>query len=145
MPGFTGKLQGGSALVDIKVMQTQMQVDALKKANLPFAIPTAILGLIDTGASRTVIDSRVVKAMNLERHGPVPIQTPSTGGGFVVRDSYGATLVFGENGPTPLVVTVLAIEADIATHGYFALVGCDVLDRCVLTYDGPAGAFTLAW
>jgi predicted aspartyl protease len=142
---LTDKLWQGGALVSIKVMQTQSQVESLKNAGLPFATPTVIIGLIDTGASRTVIESRIIKSMNLLQHGPVAIQTPSTGASFVVRDSYGATLVLGENEPDPLVVTVLAIEADIASQGFFALIGCDVLSRCVLTYDGPSGTYTLAW
>jgi hypothetical protein len=129
---LTDKLWQGGALVSIKVMQTQSQVESLKNAGLPFATPP-------------VIESRIIKSMNLLQHGPVAIQTPSTGASFVVRDSYGATLVLGENEPDPLVVTVLAIEADIASQGFFALIGCDVLSRCVLTYDGPSGTYTLAW
>src|SRR5258705_476483 len=59
---LTDKLWQGGALVSIKVMQTQSQVEALKDAGLPFATPTVIIGLIDTGASRTVIESRIIKS-----------------------------------------------------------------------------------
>jgi hypothetical protein len=46
MPFLTGSLRGYGPMVDIKVMQTNQRVEALKKAGRKFSSPTTILGLI---------------------------------------------------------------------------------------------------
>lgn len=142
---LTGKLGRLGAIVEVKMMQSEGRVEALKKAGRPFAPPIVIVGLIDTGATSSVLDYRIVSRLGLGFRGPVSVQTATTGGGFVSQDSYDVTLVLGEGQPDPLTLTVLAIEADIATQGFHALIGRNVLIRCVLTYDGPADVFTLRW
>jgi hypothetical protein len=51
--------------------------------------------------------------------------------------------VVGEGQPHPLVTNVLAIEADLASEGFLALIGRDILDHCIFTLNGPAGTFHL--
>jgi hypothetical protein len=142
---LTGKPGRQGAIVKVKVMQSEGRVAALKKAGRPFETPIVIFGLIDTGASSSVLDYRIVSHMKPEFRGPVSVQTPTTGSGFLTRDSYDVTLAFGEGQPDPLTITVLAIEADLITQGFDALIGRDVLSRCMLTYDGPANGFSLRW
>jgi hypothetical protein len=36
-----------------------------------------------------------------------------------------------------------AIECELATQGFLVLIGRDVFERCVLTFDGPRGRFVL--
>lgn len=145
MPRIEGKVTERGPLIGVKIMLTSSRVEALKRAGQPYAAPQMILGLIDTGASCSSIDKNVIAGLGLSKRGVVPIHTPSTGPAYEYRDQYDACLVVGEGQPGALVFTLPVIESELATQGFLALVGRDVLDSCVLVYDGPASKFTLEW
>jgi hypothetical protein len=42
-----------------------------------------------------------------------------------------------------MAVTVPVIQCDFSTQGFDALIGRDVLERCVFTFDGPKDTFRL--
>jgi hypothetical protein len=42
-------------------------------------------------------------------------------------------------------LTLQITEAELASQGFFVLIGRDILDSCVLTYDGPRSRFTLEY
>lgn len=146
MPALTGRIdpQHG-ATVFVKIMQSPNYVKALKKANRRYLTPISILAILDTGASGRALDGQVIAAMRLLYRGNVAVHTPSTGPNLIFRDQYDATLVIGEAEHPPLTATVPVIESEFASRGFYALIGRDILSRCVLTYDGPAGTFTLSW
>ena len=77
---------------------------------------------------------------------PGPAGRLSTGlAGSEPRDVFDASLVLGEGESDPLESTVEVIQCDFASRGFYALIGRDILCRCVLTYDGPANMFHLSW
>ena len=80
--------------------------------------------------------------MSLLHRGTAEVHTPSTGLGVEHRDVFDASLVLGEGESNPLESTVEVIQCDFASRGFYALIGRDILCRCVLTYDGPANMFT---
>ncbi len=41
--------------------------------------------------------------------------------------------------------TVAVIESELEVQGFQVLVGRDVLENCLLVYDGQTGIFTLAF
>lgn len=133
------------AMLPIRVMQSDQYVEALKKAGLPFASPTTILAILDTGASGSAIDKDIVNQLSLQYRGYAEIHTPSTGPNVDYRGVYDATVVIGEGLSPPLVATLPLIECEFASRGFYALIGRDILNRCVLTFDGPAGSFHLSW
>ena len=55
------------ATVWIKVMQSPEYVDALKKAGLRYATPISVIGILDTGANVSALDSQVIRGMSLLR------------------------------------------------------------------------------
>lgn len=146
MPIISGRVteQHGAA-VFVKVMQSPQLVAAIKKLGLRYTTPTSVLAILDTGASCSALDGIVVAAMALQYHGPAEIHTPSTGSGVEHRDTFDASLVLGETESTPLTTTVPVISCEFASRGFYALIGRDILRRCVLTYDGPGNTFQLEW
>jgi hypothetical protein len=133
------------ATVWTKVMQSPEYVDALKKAGLKYATPFSVIGILDTGANVSALDSQVIRGMSLLHRGTAEVHTPSTGLGVEHRDVFDASLVLGEGESDPLESTVEVIQCDFAGRGFYALIGRDILCRCVLTYDGPANMFHLSW
>lgn len=104
--------------------------------------------LIDTGATDSCIHPVVTAHLGLEPRGTALVHTPSTGG-----DPHRVTLVdlsiflipSGEGTPLDL-PSVSAMETELLrTQGIHALIGQDVLARCVLEHDGPQQRFTLSW
>ena len=41
--------------------------------------------------------------------------------------------------------TIQVTATDMSNRGYQALIGTDVLSKCLLYYNGADGHFTLAW
>jgi hypothetical protein len=146
MPSLSGRIdpQHGPT-VFVKVMQSPEYVDALKKAGRSYATPTSVMGILDTGASGSALDAQIITRMSLLHRGYTGIHTPSTGPGVEYRAVYDASLVLGEDESSPLTCTVEVVECEFASHGFFVLIGRDILSRCILTYDGPADRFTLTW
>lgn len=99
--------------------------------------------LIDTGATRSVIDEKLAEALNLLVIDSVPIATPSHSNhlarvysGIAIEIETGAN-----NAPTLFLPRV--IGAPLQEAGFQALLGRDFLLKGVLIYSGPTGNFSL--
>jgi len=107
-----------------------------------------IRALIDTGASFTSIDPVVLAALSLTPTGTIEIVTPSTGQGTHTAETYDVDFSIGA-GPddTPLSISNLRIAScDLfLKQGIHALIGRDILKRCILIYNGSEGVFSLAF
>ncbi len=112
MPTLTGLIGPWGPTVDIKVMQTNQRVEALKRAGKAFSSPVIVLGLIDTGASLSILDTTVTHSLGLEPRGVVSIHTPSTGAASAKHMSYDALFIIGETTGEPLSKTVQVVESD---------------------------------
>jgi hypothetical protein len=145
LPQLSGTIDRWGPMTDIKVMLTPQRVAALKRGGLPYSQPQVARGLIDTGASSSAIDVLLANALGLERRGVTQIHTPSTGDAGEERTLYDACFVIGEGLPTALHLTVQVIESEFASQGFYLLIGRDVLEHCVFTYDGPTARWTLKY
>jgi hypothetical protein len=145
MPILNGSIGPWGPTIEVKVMQTNQRVEALKKVGQRYSSPAIVLGLIDTGASLCALDIGVVASLGLAPRNVVFIHTPSTGSGYIKRLSYDAVFIVGESTPEPLSKTIQIVDCELASQGFFALIGRNVLDACQFTYDGPRGAFTLQY
>ena len=143
MGRISGRIDGRGAFVELKVMASPQRVAALKRAGRAFAQPMTHLALIDTGASNSVIDVRIAADLGLVPTGRVPIHTPSSGTTLDEMDAFDITLVMESPGSRPESFTVGAVGGNLAPGGFYAILGRDVLDSCVLTYDGPVGSYTI--
>jgi hypothetical protein len=109
--------------------------------------PRQIRALIDTGASNTCVDPSVLTALGLTPTGTVSVVTPTTGATPAECDQYDVGIVIpAPNGP-PFVVGTIAVTAHefLNAQGFHALIGRDVLSRCLFGYNGTTGLFTLAY
>ena len=114
------------------------------------AIPAMVQGtfLLDTGASGTCVDPRLVAPLALAPSGNVAIQTPSTNGVPVFCNQYDISLLIpgGMPGNGAFYIPALGIlETSLSTQGIDGLIGRDVIDRCSCVYNGSAGLFTLSY
>jgi predicted aspartyl protease len=106
------------------------------------AIPSPITGnaLIDTGASGTCIDEQIAQQMQLPIIDQAHISTPS-------HDSTSVNVYpvhFNFLGSPVQIDCNRALGATLSNQGIIVLISRDVLQHCVLIYNGIAGSFTLA-
>lgn len=130
-------LQQSGPLLDLTLEPT-LETQALLQGEGQ-AIPVARLrALIDTGASGTIMQASLMAGFGLDPIGSVFAYTPSTTEP-VVYSKYRVRLVFGN---TFAVETDVA-EAPMGGQAIQCLIGRDILQRAVLTYNGPKNRYTL--
>jgi hypothetical protein len=145
MPILTGSIGPWGPTINVKIMQSNQRVHSLKQAGLPFSSPQVVLGLIDTGASISAVDETVIASLGLAPRSPISIHTPSTGPAYEKRTTHEALVILGETVGKPLSKTILILGCELASQGFFALIGRDLLQHCRFVYDGPRNSFTLEY
>lgn len=123
------------------------RLQALTAAGQPAPQAQNIRALIDTGASFTCVDPMVFQALGLQPTGSTPMLTPSTGQTPVDAYTYDVGIVLPNAPNPPLVIPNMPVGASelFQAQGFHALLGRDILRRCVLNYNGTIGLFTLAY
>ena len=143
MPRIEGKIDFLGATVIVRIGPSALLVSELRTLGQDIPASFDVLGLLDTGAMCSAIDPRVSNQFNLISNGSVSIHTPSRGRAYVERDSFDLSITLGAGHEGSFEVLCEVIECELASQGFFALIGRDVLSRCVLTFDGPANRFIL--
>jgi Retroviral aspartyl protease len=143
MRSISGRLTPRGPFIDVTVMQTEQHVARLKAARRPVATPAIIRSLIDTGASGCVLDNHVVSQLGLIQTGMTQIHTPTTGAAYEERNQYDVCVFFGSQTGEVKAFTVGVIATDLASEGFLAIIGWDILSHCTLVCDGPNQTFKL--
>ncbi len=99
---------------------------------------------IDTGATGTCITSRVVNDLHLPDYGPAEMGT--AGGSQMTRRRAIALYLFGDaKGEMRLLDDLSVLEFADLGDGVDVLIGMDVLEHCVLHFNGKRRCFQLAF
>jgi predicted aspartyl protease len=145
MPHLTLQIVSGGPLVDIKVGVSQERENALQRAGQPIPAPVQLRAVIDTGASCTCVDPQALLSLALTATGTTPIHTPSTQGIAHDAASYDVSITLMHPELDLWLGTVPIVESQLGLMGIQALLGRDVLESCLLVYNGETGFFTLAF
>jgi len=137
-------LAGAGPVLQVEVNLPQPLINLLSSQNKPIPAPSPGFALIDTGASRTCIDSQVLSNLGIS---PIGVVTMGTAGGSTSCPLFPAKLSF----PVINLVIDFGSVAGVNLQGQttdkkplVALIGRDVLLRCLFIYSGTGGFFTLA-
>ena len=149
MPYFTRQVaQNGNLLVVAFVGVSEAKRQALVAAGQPIPPPVQIQAIIDTGASDLCVDPSVLSQLGLTPTGVAQVNTPSSGTVPVQQELYDVSFFIpASTAQVPLSIqTMPALSCELlVAQGFHALVGRSVLKGCLLTYDGQAGLFSLAY
>jgi predicted aspartyl protease len=110
MPSFTTQLpnlQALGPLVDMRVWIGTPVEEAIRKTGGKVPDPATAKGIIDTGATGSVIQPALVQQLGLKPIGAVSISTPSSEN--VLCYQYSIRLIF----PNNVIVEAIAIEAPL--------------------------------
>lgn len=137
-------------MLDVVVGVSSARHQALTQAGQPIPPVVLIRALIDTGASCTCLEPSVLQGLQLSPIGQVPTVTPSTGNTPHTSDQYDIALVIPSAASaipfTKQNLLVLATQPNsLHPQGIQGLIGRDILEDCLLHYNGSLGLFTLAY
>lgn len=142
MPSYTWQvphLQGVGPIVELRLAVGTAAAEAMKRGGAVVPTPVAVAGMIDTGASGTVIQQGLASRLALNPIGETMITTPSSTNIRCYR--YVLRLLF----PNNLVYEGTAIEAPLQGQHIQCLIGRDVLSHGVLIYIGYSNLFSLSF
>lgn len=145
---FTLQVGPSGPVLDAVVAVSQPRHQALIDAGLSPPAVVPIRALVDTGASHTCIDPSVFQALGLTPTEIAEMTTPSTGASPSQHNLYDVSLWIPGAGPQhqPLVLRTLEVsESALAPMGIQALIGRDILESCLLVYNGSSRIFSLAF
>ncbi len=145
MPHVTQQISPNGPILDFLVGVSLPRAQALQRAGSPLPGAVQIRGIIDTGASGTCVDSSCLSALGLAPTGQIPIHTPSTSGTPYLSDQYDISLVLLHPRLQLTLHALPVIASTLTPQGIQALIGRDVLARCLFLYDGVTGIFSLAF
>ena len=134
--------------IPVQIEAPSVLVSQLEAEGRQLPTPVPGFALIDTGATLTAIDETAIAQLGVQ---PIDVATVGTAGGPQPRPVYPARLSFPG---TPLgtlefgrLLSVnLAGQQVPLQHGQIiVLIGRDILQHCVLVYNGPGAMFSLAF
>ncbi len=133
-------LQRQGPYVQVTISIAQSIAEQLLQQGLSLPSPMSGVALIDTGASSTCIDSDIAQQMQLPVVNVVNVASASHASSQ--QNVYPIQIeVVG----LPISIeTPNAIGAALKAQGLIALIGRDVLQHCILFYNGITGSFTLS-
>jgi len=141
VPG--GLLRNGPVLpVEIAVPSALSRFLSARNQQIPG--PVAGFALIDTGATRSCVDNQVISSLNVN---PIGITTLGTARGRSQHHLYPAKFSFPAMRFEIEFGSVVGVDLSgqgVGKMQIIALIGRDVLSRCILIYHGIKGSFSLA-
>jgi hypothetical protein len=148
VPILTGQLQAERALVEISVGWSVARVQQLRLALRPIPAPVNSRAVIDTGAEISCLDTGLVQTLSLPTGGTILANVPAQGGvSLAALHDASITLIHPSGNPRDslFVRNLSVLELSLASFGYEALLGRDVLAVCHFLYSGPRNVFRLAY
>lgn len=132
-------LQHAGPRMQITLSPLEEQIKALTDKGEDIPTPVVGYALIDTGASATCIDRNAASTAGLAVVGSGPMHS-ATHADEVVPIFAGQLNIHGLSN----VETRSAYGVNLSSQGLIALIGRDVLSKCILVYNGIDNSFSLS-
>ena len=138
MSHFSIAISPKGPILYVHIAISAPRLQALQTAGRQIPAPQLSEMLIDTGASHTAIDGKVVRALGLTPTGITQMLTPSTGTMPISAPTYDVAMVVpGIDGAQHIIGIHPVTECDFSAQGIDGLLGRDFLSGARLTYSGP--------
>ena len=134
----TQYLQENGPIYPVIITPSFVTIEALRleKKDVPFI---KVQALFDTGAQTTSVSDKIIEFLKLVPRGSAKVYTSQSS---KVVAKYDIALEFDSN---MYLNTLRVFSADLQDHSIDCLIGRDVLQFGVFTYDGPNKSFRLTF
>jgi hypothetical protein len=144
VPQISGAISQAGPVVEISVGVSEPRRRALVAAGSPIPPEFNARFLVDTGASVSGIDLAILAGLGINPTVSISIHTVSTDGKAAQMAKYDVSLMLPSKTVAMHIPIVSVVGARLREQGFDGLLGRDVLGECLLVYNGPDKAFTLA-
>jgi hypothetical protein len=120
-------------------------MQAMKAAGQTPPSAITVKFLLDTGASSTVVDEKIIAPLKLVPTGQIMVNTPTTGAASVARFQYDIALMLYHVDNSRFFQNLPVIATDLSGQNIGGLLGRDILSKCLLVYNGLGDRFALAF
>ena len=136
----------GRPVVDLFAAPRVSRIAAMKAAGESSPEPVQVRALADTGASRSFVQTSILERLELVSLGTELVHSLPTGSSPKLARLFAIQLFFsGVPGGVITPDLQVAEAEDLSGFGVDMLLGRDVLNRCLLIYNGHEGRFTIAF
>jgi len=132
------KLQRVGPLVKATFGHADPDIETLEALGIEAPVPVDLIGFLDTGAANTLIKYGTATGLGI-----IPCDRKQIRGiemTYITAIGYYGHLTFAGS----VIVPCVAFEALPRNHPCDALIGRDVLQHAIWTYNGPSGEFELS-
>lgn len=143
-----GPIRAGGAFVTIQVGVSKPRARLLAARGVKAPDFIWANALIDTGASCTCVDKAILAELGMPPSGKARVHTSSTAGRPTELDIYDTELrITLPPGSIKIFPAIPVIATQLASHDKTveALIGRDVLNSCLMIFDGEASQFSLSF
>jgi hypothetical protein len=144
----SGRITKDGAIVVVLVGVSKNRQALLEKHGFPIPKQIPVNAQLDIGSFATAFLPTVFTSLGVMPFGVIPVRTPSTKPGQpCLCDQFDVSVTF-LSGMTPITVSsvhaIASDDFDRHVDGVNAILGRDILDKCILNYCGPDRIFQLA-
>jgi predicted aspartyl protease len=136
VPSITGAVLRNGILIECSVGVSFPHEQALNRAGQPLPVKQPATFLVDTGADRTTVDERLMRALSLLPMTQTRVVTLKSGPNGHLVDTYAASLEIKNPGDAPWMSRTMRVLGD-SFQGIDGIIGRDVLEHVHLEYNGP--------
>lgn len=138
MPHITAQFNSSGPLIDVWLAVSAPRRRAMQAKGLVPAPALKLQFIIDTGADTSMVADQHMRSLGVEARGSREIITSTSEARATACDSYDVELSIQTFGEPPFVVPALEILGrPLFNLSIDGMLGRDVLNRVVLSIDGP--------
>jgi len=145
MPILTFQNSSDGPLIDVLIGVSQFRANALRLVNMPIPPPIQLRFLIDTGASGTCVEAGLLKPLGLVSSGQIAVHTTSPGPIPAQWPQFDVSLTLLHPLYPYTIFTTPVAECLPLGGNVQGLLGRDILEHCLLIYNGQEKSFSLAF
>jgi hypothetical protein len=144
MPNLTVSMQPDGPIINLQIGVSVPRRKALEAAGKQVPPTVTVGGLINPGASCTVIDRKLLRQLGINATGQVAFRSTAQGTVPEMSPQYDVSIAIA-GFPQLLTEELPVLEGGFTVPSYQAIIGRDVLRLCRLTLDGPGRNITLQY
>jgi predicted aspartyl protease len=145
LPTITLNISPQGPLLEVFLDISQARRNTLSQAGVIIPKPIQVTALIDTGASCSCIDPSVIQKLNITPTGSGAVSTPLTGKTLQLCNKYDISVLLVHPEINYQIGAIPVLESKVFGQGIHALLGRDVLSKCLFIYNGTTQQYTISF